>query len=119
MGYFDRFDGRYDAAESHYRASLSAARQYDLPIVATALYAFADLALARGQHARALRLAGASEALSERLGEDRSFEMTMVGDVRGAAGSFFGEAAAQSLFQEGWAMELADAVAYALGPVET
>jgi hypothetical protein len=109
-------DGRYDSAESHYRTSLSAARQYDLPIMVTALYAFADLAQARGQHARALRLAGASEGLSEKLGEDLSFEMAMVGDVRGAAGSFLDEAAAQNLYQEGRAMDLEDVVAYALRP---
>ena len=118
VGGFDRNDGRYDAAESHYRASLSAARQYDLPIMATTLYAFADLALARGQHARALRLAGASEALSERLGEDRSLEMAMVGDVRRAASAFFDEAAAQGLYQEGLVMEVEDVVAYALRPEE-
>ncbi len=119
MGGFDRLDGRFDAAESRFRASLSAAREYELPIMATALYGFADLALGRGQHARALRIAGASEAVSERFGEDRSFEMALVGDVREAAGSFFTAAAAQSLYEEGRAMELDDAVAYALRPEET
>jgi hypothetical protein len=115
VGGKDRLDGKYDGAESHYRVSLSMARQHDLPIMATALYAFADLALARGQHTRALRLAGASDALSARLGEDKSMEMSMIGDVRAAATSFMGKVAADSIYEEGRAMELHDAVEYALG----
>jgi predicted ATPase/class 3 adenylate cyclase len=115
VGGKDRLDGKYDSAESHYRVSLSMSRQHDLPIMATALYAFADLALARGQHTRALRLAGASDALSARLGEDKSMEMSMIGDVRAAATSFLGKDAADSLYEEGRAMELHDAVECALG----
>jgi predicted ATPase/class 3 adenylate cyclase len=115
LGQVDRIEGSFEAAEARYRASLSASRQNDRPVVtASVLYAYADLALARGQHERAMRLVGASDALRARHGELRSFDAEFLGDVRAAAHSFLDEAAEERLYQEGWAMELKDAVAYAL-----
>lgn len=115
LGGVDRFEGNFDAAESRFRASLTAARQHDLPVVvASALYAIADLALARGQPERALRLVGACEAMRDEIGEAPSGEMAFVGDVRGAASALMDAAAAESLYEQGRAMELDDAVAYAL-----
>ncbi|HET6771344.1 MAG TPA: adenylate/guanylate cyclase domain-containing protein [Actinomycetota bacterium] len=115
IGHVDRMEGKNEDAESRFRASLSSSRQHDLLyVIASGLYAFADLALTRGQHERAIRLAGASDALRERLGEVRSFEKELVGDVREAASSFMDEATAESLYKEGRRMEADDAVAYAL-----
>jgi predicted ATPase/class 3 adenylate cyclase len=115
VGHVDKVEGNEEAAEQRYRASLLASRQHDLPVVtASALYAFADLALARGQPERAIRLAGASRALREQLGEVWSFEVYLVGDVPSATRSFLPEGAADSLYEEGRAMGVQDAVAYAL-----
>lgn len=115
LGGVDRAEGNFEAAESRFRASLSAARQYHLPIVvASVLYAMADLALARGQPARALRLVGACDAMRDEIGEAPSGEMAFVGDVRGAASAMMDAAAAESLYQQGRAMAVDEAVAYAL-----
>ena len=115
VGGIDRFESDDEAADKRFRSSLSLAGQHDhLVVVASALYALADLAVARGQHDRALRLVGASEALRDRVGEPPPQEMEMVGDVRGAASAFLDEGAATSAYQEGRSMALHDAVAYAL-----
>jgi predicted ATPase/class 3 adenylate cyclase len=115
LGGVDRFEGNFEAAESRFRASLTAARQHHLPIVvASVLYAMADLAVARGQPARALRLVGACDAMRDEIGEAPSGEMAFVGDVRGAASALMNAAAAESLYQQGRAMALDDAVGYAL-----
>ncbi len=115
LGGADRAEGNFEAAESRFRASLTAARQHHLPIVvASVLYAMADLALARGQPERALRLVGACEAMRDEIGEAPSGEMAFVGDVRGAASALMDAAATEWLYQQGRAMALDDAVAYAL-----
>jgi tetratricopeptide (TPR) repeat protein len=115
VGALDRFDGNLDAAESRFRASLTTARQHDLPVViASALYAIADLAMARGQPERALRLAGACEALRDEIGEAPSGETAMVGDVRGTASALMDASAAEALYQQGRAMAVDEAIAYAL-----
>jgi tetratricopeptide (TPR) repeat protein len=115
LGGVDRAEGNLEAAESRFRTSLTAARQHDVPVViASALYAIADLALARGQPERALRLVGACEAMRDEIGEAPSGEMALVGDVRGAASAMMDAAAAESLYQQGRAMAVDEAVAYAL-----
>jgi hypothetical protein len=120
MGHIDRIEGNEEAAEKRYRASLLASTQYDHPFVtASVLYAFADLALARGQPERAIRLAGATRALREQLGEVWSFDMYLVGDIPSAARSFLAEATADSLYEEGRAMGVEDAVDYALHQAPT
>lgn len=115
VGQVDRIEGNDETAEHQYRASLSAFRQLNNLIqMGWVLYAFADLALLRGQHARALHLPGASDALRERAGEVWSFGVTLVGDVAAAARDFLDASTAGGLYQQGRAMELKDAVAYAL-----
>jgi predicted ATPase/class 3 adenylate cyclase len=115
LGQVGRIEGHFEAAEARYRTSLLASRQNDqLLVAASVLYAYGDLALAFGQHERAIRLAGASDALRDRLGELRSFDADLFGDIRAAARSFIDEAAAERLYQDGRAMELDEAVAYAL-----
>ncbi|MEX0629140.1 MAG: hypothetical protein WEE67_01730 [Chloroflexota bacterium] len=115
MGGVDRIEGNDAAAEKRFRSSLTAAQRHDLTgLAASGMYAFADLALFRGQHERAIRLAGASDALRERAGEASPLEIQMVGDVRGAASSFLDDATAERMYQEGHGMEVDRAVAYAL-----
>jgi predicted ATPase/class 3 adenylate cyclase len=115
VGHVDRLKGSDEAAEKRYRLSLSLFRQLDSPMGTTwALYAFADLALYRGEHGRALRLVGASDALRERVGKATPVEMALFGDVRAAARSYLDEATAEGLHQEGFAMAVEDAVTYAM-----
>ena len=115
LGGVDRAEGNLEAAETRFRTSLTTARQHDVPVVvASALYALADLALARGQPERAIRLVGACEAMRDEIGEAPSGEMAFVGDVRGAASAMMDAEAAESLYQQGRAMAVDEAVAYAL-----
>lgn len=115
VGQVDRIEGNFEGAETRYRTSLSASRQNDqLLVTASVLYAYADLALARGEHQRAIRLAGASDALRNRLGDLRSFDADFLGDIRAGARFFIDEATAGRLYEDGQAMELDEAIAYAL-----
>lgn len=115
VGNLDKIEGNHDSAEKRYRGTLTASRKHDLPMLtAGALYGFADLALIRGQHERALYLAGASDALREPLGEKSPLEKASISDVRAASRPLLDEETAESLYQEGREMELEDAVAYAL-----
>ncbi|MDP8928589.1 MAG: AAA family ATPase [Actinomycetota bacterium] len=115
LGQVDGTEGKFEAAAQRYRTSLSTYRQIDnLMGTAWVLYSFAHLALLRGQHERALRLVGASDALLEGVGELPALVSATMGDVGAAARSFLDEATAKRVYQEGLAMELEDAVAYAV-----
>ena len=111
----DRLEGRFDAVEQRLRTGLAAFRQVDsLMGMAWTLYVFANLAVLRGQHERAVRLVGASDALLERVGEMPALLTANVGDVGETARSFLDGDTAEGLYQEGFAMGLEDALAYAL-----
>jgi predicted ATPase/class 3 adenylate cyclase len=111
----DRKEGKFEAAENRIRAALSGFRQLDSEMgTAWALYSFGDVALHRGEHDRALRLVGASDALLEQVGEMPPLATATMGDVGAAARSLLDEGTAESLYQDGLAMELEDAVTYAL-----
>jgi predicted ATPase/class 3 adenylate cyclase len=115
LGGIERSEGNDRAAEERYRTSLSIAKQHGLSVlIASNLYAFAELALFRGQNERALSLAGTSEAMRERLGPTPSMEIEMMGDVVAAARTMVDEATADRVYREGWATEVDDAIAYAL-----
>jgi predicted ATPase/class 3 adenylate cyclase len=115
LGYVDRLEGRLDAAESRFRASLTRFRESNtVMMAATLVNAFADLALQRRQHERALRLAGASDALREPFGEKSPLEQASTVDVREALRSVVDEATMADLYEQGRVMELDEAVAYAL-----
>ncbi len=117
VGWLDQREGEEASAEQRYRSSLKMARTYDIMLVlAMDLYAFADLALARGQFERALCLAGASQTLRDRIGEAPSLEKAAVGDVRAKALAFVDEATADSAYEKGREMDPDEAVAYALRP---
>jgi tetratricopeptide (TPR) repeat protein len=111
----DRKEGKFEAADKRIRSGLSTFQQLDSPMgTMWALYSFADVALHRGEQERALRLVGACDALRERVGDMPTLAMATMGDVGEAARSILNEATAESLYQEGLAMDLDDAVAYAL-----
>jgi tetratricopeptide (TPR) repeat protein len=115
IGQIDRFEGNDDDAEKRYRSSLTASCEHDFLMLATSvLYAFADLALLRGQHERAIRLAGASDALREPFGDKSPLEKASVTDIPAAVRPLMGEATAEAQYQEGLAMKFEEAVAYAL-----
>lgn len=117
VGHLDRLEGSLDAAENRYRKSLSGLREVESALgVGWVVYGFADLALARGQYERAVRLAGASRAIRDREGEVWSFDYVFVGDVRERARAFLDEATAENLYREGLEMQFEEAVAYALQP---
>jgi hypothetical protein len=74
----------------------------------------AAVAQVRGDPERAVRLVGASEAIREQIGDAPAPEMALMGDVRGAASEDLEADVADRLYAEGRAMELGEAVAYAL-----
>ena len=114
-GQADRLEGDDKAAEKRYRASLITSAKHDLRMLTVSvLYAFADLAFLRGQHERALRLAGASDALREPFGEKSPLEEATTGDVRAAARSVLPEATAEALYQGGREVRLEEALELAL-----
>jgi predicted ATPase/class 3 adenylate cyclase len=115
LGFLDRLEGADDDAERHFRASLTRLHHIDAVMLAsTIVNAFADLAGRRGQHERALRLAGAADALREPLGEKSPLEEAVTVDVREASRSFVEEENAENLNEEGRALTFDEAVRYAL-----
>jgi predicted ATPase/class 3 adenylate cyclase len=115
VGGLDLKAGNDRVAEERYRSSLTAFRRLDSLMGTTwALNAFADLALSRGQYERALRLIGVCDALREHLGKATPIEVALYGDMGAAARKFLDEVTAASVYQEGLAMGLEDAVSYAL-----
>lgn len=117
LGSVEGLGGNYEAGEDRLRASLTIAQQNNLPvIIASGLYSFAYLALARQQYERAVRLMGATDALREVVGEAPQGEVAIMGDVRGLASASLDETTATRVYEEGRAMELEEAVGYALQP---
>jgi predicted ATPase/class 3 adenylate cyclase len=66
-----------------------------------------------GNHLRALRLGGASEAIKEAAGGQAPHPLIDLPDPRDAAGAVLGEAAVEAAWNEGGAMSLEQAIAYA------
>jgi hypothetical protein len=70
-------------------------------------------AVAEGRHLRALRLGGASEAIKEAAGGHAPPPLIDLPDPRGAAREVLGEAVVAAAWEEGRAMTLEQALAYA------
>jgi hypothetical protein len=70
-------------------------------------------ASAKGRHLRAVRLAGASEAIKEAAGGHAPPPFIDLPDPRLAAGEALGDAAVKAAWEEGRAMTLEQALAYA------
>jgi tetratricopeptide (TPR) repeat protein len=76
----------------------------------------ADEDISRGQPERAMRLAGASEAIKEVVGGQAPPELIHLPDPRARARSLLSEAAIQAAWNEGRAMTLEQALDYARRP---
>ncbi len=117
LGSVEVLGGNYEAGEERIRVSLTIAQQHNLPVmIASDLYSLAYLALVRGQYERAVRLMGATEALRQVVGEAPPGEVAIMGDVLGKASTFLDEVTAKRVHAEGRAMDLEEAVEYALRP---
>jgi hypothetical protein len=115
VGHMDKTAGDDQTAEKRYRSSLAGFRQLDSLMGTTwTLYGFADLALGRGEYERALRLAAVCDALRERLGKPTPVEKALFGDVGLGARASLNEGTAERAYRQGLAMDLEEAVAYAL-----
>jgi tetratricopeptide (TPR) repeat protein len=112
----DSTEGDLFAAETGVRAGLTSFQQSgNLMGVAWTLYQFADLAVRRGQHERALRLVAACESLLKLVGgELPALVVATTGDVGTAARAVLDSERASRAYQEGSALQYEDAVAYAL-----
>jgi predicted ATPase/class 3 adenylate cyclase len=109
--------GDLDRARSLFLRILEGAGQMgDRTSVAVILDNLADEEIARGHSPRAIRLAGASAALKEAVGGQAPPELINLSDPRDAARSTLSEEEIQAAWQEGRAMTLEAAVAYAREP---
>ncbi|MDQ4005595.1 MAG: AAA family ATPase [Actinomycetota bacterium] len=81
--------------------------------IALILENLAAQAGARGDHLRALRLSGASEAIKEAAGGQAPPPLIDLPDPREAAGESLAEEVVKAAWEEGRAMTLEDALAYA------
>jgi predicted ATPase/class 3 adenylate cyclase/DNA-binding CsgD family transcriptional regulator len=108
--------GDYATARALLRESLAINQELgDRWAIAYVLEEFAGLAAVQGQPARSLRLAGAAAALREAIGSPRSpIDQAQLEHKLAPARQALGEATAAATWAEGQAMQLAQAVAYAL-----
>jgi hypothetical protein len=110
-----RYAGDHAAARERYGRSLVVFLELGSLVEMTlGLYGFADLALAEGDPQRAIRLAGAAEALRERSENVQMFDM-WIPDPAERARALLDEETAERLFAEGRALDADQAVRYALG----
>jgi len=116
LGQLEQLTGRFEAARRHYAESLQLALEADtMPQVAMVLEPLSNVDSAEGQHARAVRLWGAAQAIKERVGGGAPTEMMQTVDPRPAAIEALGEDPVERAWAEGRAMTPERAVAYALG----
>lgn len=74
----------------------------------------AGLETSLGRYSKAVRLLGATAALRDRTGSTPPSALTQVGDIEGAGRAALGNAAYESIFMEGRAMSMDDAIEHAL-----
>ena len=112
----DRNAGDLDAAEERLCSSLSSFRAIESVMgTAWALYQFADLAVQRGRHERALRLVAASEKLLDEVGGELPAPVVATtGDLGAITRASLDELTAERAHREGLAMTAEEAVAYAV-----
>jgi non-specific serine/threonine protein kinase len=118
LGHVERAVGDYAQATAYYQESLKLRRETgDRLSLAQSLEDFAGLAGRQGQPERALRLLGAAEALGETLG--RTLPIAVAAEYErtvAAAHAALREEAFAAAWEEGRAMTLEQAVAYADAP---
>jgi predicted ATPase/class 3 adenylate cyclase len=113
-----RLMGRFDEAEHELLASVAFGREVAGNLGAAAVtWQLAALASDRGDHERALRLAGFSESTSRRIGGSPPSALMLTKDIdaiRSAAREMLDDEAIERLWAEGQAMDIDQAMAYAL-----
>jgi tetratricopeptide (TPR) repeat protein len=113
-GWIGTREGRFDEAHAHYIRSLDVALQLgDKTGVGLALSGLADLALEEGEHERALRLAGASQAIRDEIGGGAPPESMRARDPREASIEAIGAEATEGAWTEGLTMGYDAALQYA------
>jgi non-specific serine/threonine protein kinase len=114
LGWIDTRVRRFADAHEHYIRSLDISIQLgDKTAVALALSGLADLALEQEQHERALRLAGASQAIRDEVGGGAPPESMRARDPREPSGQALGAEAAENAWNEGLTMGYDAALEYA------
>jgi tetratricopeptide (TPR) repeat protein len=107
--------GRFDEARASLRQCLELLRDAgDVPGIAWAIDDAANLELAEGHPERAIPLAGAAEAFREALGARAPVALTEYEDPRPKVRDQMDEAAIEEAWNQGMAMTVEEAVAYAL-----
>jgi predicted ATPase/class 3 adenylate cyclase len=103
-----------DAARAYFLRALDMAEKYgDRTGVALSLDNLADQELGRGRPARAMKLAGASEAIKEGVGGQAPPELVLLADPRERAREVLSEKEIDAAWQKGRAMPLDEALAFA------
>jgi tetratricopeptide (TPR) repeat protein len=119
VGSILRLMGRLEEAELALVGSLSAGRLIAGNVgAATVTWQLAAVASGRGNHERALRLAGFSESMSERIGGSPPRALMLLpelGSVKTAARQALDDDAIERLWAAGRAMSSDEAIAYAVG----
>jgi len=117
LGNLRRDQGDYEAANTRYLESLMLVREYnDRWAIAYLLEDMGCLACLQGHFERALRLAGAAEALRQIIGAPRSAaEQQKLDSKLENPRAALGEPASSELLEEGRKMEIEAAATYAAG----
>jgi predicted ATPase/serine/threonine protein kinase len=118
LGNLDRDQGDFEGAHRLYRESLEAFQELDHKRgIARLLDCFACSAAAQSQPDRALRLAGAAAALRETLGATLTpAEQARLTKSLEPARRILSDSAGASVWMEGFAMPIEDAIAIAVAP---
>ncbi|HEX2089086.1 MAG TPA: tetratricopeptide repeat protein [Actinomycetota bacterium] len=110
-----RMQGRVDEAEAYLRQSFEVYQMVGgLTNSGAVALQFAAVATARGDHERAMRLAGFAEKVSEQLGGRPPTALLLIPDFRAEAATTLDEATIDRLWNEGKSMDLEEAAHYML-----
>jgi predicted ATPase/class 3 adenylate cyclase len=115
LGGVERLIGRGEAADRHFREALQVfgVTRDRVSLIGT-MHALALVADDQGDHARAARLIGASARMREEAGGAPPEFLAIFGDPEGEARRAIGDEAYGRAWREGNAMNIEEAVAYAL-----
>lgn len=115
LGQLDRLEGNLEAAQLRYRQSLESSRSLgNLWGISFAIYGFADLALAREDYERAVRLGEAVRAIRADVGEVSDTETLLLRDAVEDARAHMDVESYERARAEGRSMSVEEATAYAL-----
>ncbi len=116
LGSYYLLVGDSDAASAAQREALEIFVEVGNPTgIAMVLEAMAMIAMVEGRHVRALRLAGASEAVKDQTGGGAPAELMLSGEKLEESRRSLDPETAERAWDEGRAMGTDKAIAYALG----